>query len=468
MKKLCELVNCNEDIMIQGISTDSRKIKDGYLFVATKGYNVDHFDYIPDAIKNGAVAIVSDRLFEGDVFCFVVSDIEKELIHICEKFYEVSSLYFSFIGITGTDGKTTTATMTRNLLNFFIPTAYIGTNGVFFEDKIISSNNTTPCVEELYYYLSIIKKSGCKVIVMEVSSESLLHKRVESIKFDIVAYTNITEDHLNVHRSLENYRKCKFHLADLRSIDATVVYNGDDNNCKLLNVNNITSFGFNSDNRYVICDVNECKKNVEFSIKCKDEKWVIKSPFVGIYNIYNITMALLIVQAMGYDFRNVIPLIPTLPDVHGRREMFSSPLGFDIILDYAHTENGILNLLRSLNNYDRIIVVTGAAGGREVEKRERIGSLLMQYVDFVIFTMDDPRYENVDDIIDQLLLGYTSNQFKRIIDREQAIYEAFRLAQPNDVVVVLGKGRDNYMAIEDKRVSYSDYTVITNFLNDNQ
>lgn len=467
MKKLCELVRCESSVEISGISTDSRTVKEGYLFVATKGYNVDHFDYILDAISNGAVAVVADRPCDCEVPVVVVSDIDSELITICEKFFEVCSDDFSFIGITGTDGKTTTATITKSLLNHFVPTAYIGTNGVFYGDEILTSNNTTPCIEELYYYFSLIKKHGCQVIVMEVSSESLLHKRVNSIKFDIVAYTNITEDHLNVHKSIENYRNCKFQLAQLRSFGAPVIINGDDENCKLLNVNKMITFGFSSDNQYVIVGVNECKNNVDFSVKCQGKSIPISSPFLGKYNVYNVTLAWLISLQLGYDAIELASLIPTLSSVNGRREKFSTSQGFDIILDYGHTENGILNILSSLKSYTRVIVVTGAAGGREQEKRSRIGTLLAQYTDFVIFTMDDPRFESVDDIIDDMLLGYSSNSYERIINREEAILRAFQVAEENDVVVVLGKGRDTYMAIGNDRVPYSDYEVICSYLEKN-
>lgn len=467
MKKLSELVKSKLDIEISGISTDSRMVKEGYLFVATKGYNVDHFDYIPDAVSKGAVAVVTNRPCECEVPVVVVSDIDSELISICEKFFEVCSHDFSFVGITGTDGKTTTATITKNLLNHFIPTAYIGTNGVFYGDEIIASNNTTPCIEELYYYFSLIKQYGCQLIIMEVSSESLLHKRVNSIKFDVVAYTNITEDHLNVHKSIENYRNCKFQLAKLRSSNASVIINGDDENCQLLDVNKVITFGFSNDNQYVMSNVNECKNNVDFSVKCQDKIMLISSPFLGRYNIYNVTLAWLIAMQFGYDAVELASLITTLSSVYGRREKFSTVQGFDIILDYGHTENGILNILSSLKSYARIIVVTGAAGGREQEKRFHIGSLLAQYADFVIFTMDDPRFENVDDIIDDMLLGYSSNNYERVINREEAILYAFRIAKKNDVVVVLGKGRDNYMAIGNDRVPYSDYEVICSYLEKN-
>lgn len=465
MKKLSQLVDCDYyDIDVLGIATDSRNVKPGYLFVATKGFHVDHYNYITDAIDKGCVAVVVDRVGKFSVPTIVVDDINQTLISICEKFYDVTTHDFTFIGITGTDGKTTTATITRNLLNHFIPTAYLGTNGLYCGDKIFSTTNTTPCVEDLYYYFSIVKFYKCQIIVMEVSSEALLHHRVDSIIFDVVAYTNITEDHLNIHKTIENYRNCKFRLATLCKRGASVIINGDDDNCRLLNVKYKTTYGFSSDNDCVISDVKNCQKNVYFSLRYLENKYLVQSPFLGKYNIYNVTLALLIVQSVAGSLDKAIGLLPSVPYVFGRREVFTSDSGFDILLDYAHTTNGILSLLQSLDNYSHIIVVTGAAGGREVEKRPVIGDILFKYADYIVFTSDDPRYEDPKDIFLDMLGSHKTENYTFIQDREEAILHAFQLAQDKDVVAVIGKGRDNYMAVLDQRIPYSDYDVILKFL----
>lgn len=462
--RLNQLIDCCCDIEITGITTDSRKVKKGYLFIATKGFNVDHYDFIDDAIKKGAAAVIVDREGDFSVPTIHVSDINQSLVSVCESFYNVSSSDFSFIGITGTDGKTTTAIMVRNLLNSFIPTAYIGTNGVYCGDNIYTISNTTPCVEELYHLFSVVKRHKCKVIVMEVSSEALLHHRVDSILFKVVAFTNITEDHLNIHKTLDNYRECKFRLAELCSSNALVFINGDDDNCQLLPVNSKICYGFSDVNQYVISDVKECQENVIFTVSCHDKKYFFCSPFLGIYNIYNVTLAWLIARVFVPFDDKLIALIPTLPNILGRRELFSDIRGFDILLDYAHTEYAILNLLQSLTNYRRIIVVTGAAGGREVEKRSHIGDVLFQYADYIIFTMDDPRYEDPKKIANDMIGNHATDKFVFIRNRDCAIAFAFQYAKKGDVVAVIGKGRDNYMAIEDRRDSYCDYDVIMKYM----
>ncbi len=464
MKKLNQLISCDYDIEISGITTDSRKVEPGYLFVATKGFNVDHFDYIEDAISRGAVAVIVDRQCSFSIPTVFVLDIDKTLIKICETFYEVDISEFHFVGITGTDGKTTTAMITRNLLNMFYPTAYLGTNGLVCGDDNYATSNTTPCIEELYHYFSIIKEHKCKHIVMEVSSEALLHHRVDSIIFDVVAFTNITEDHLNVHKTLEKYRSCKFKLAELCKPSGKIFINGDDKNCQLLTVNDKVSFGLNSGNDCVISDVNKCKDYVNFMTTYQGKQFTFSSPFVGLYNVYNVTLAWLIVGFFVSDLDVLSKKISLLPGVLGRREIFKTSLGVDILLDYAHTENGILNLLRSLDDYKSLIVVTGAAGGREVEKRSRIGDILFKYATFIVFTMDDPRYEDPEEIAKQIIGKHQEKNYTFIKDRKEAISYALSISSKDSVVAVIGKGRDNYMAIEDKRLPYSDYDVIKKLL----
>lgn len=459
--KICDLIECSYDIEILGITDDSRDVDNNFLFVATKGFNVDHFDYIDDAIEKGASFIVSDRNINRDFPHVVVDNINDFYIELCSKFYNVSPDEFNLIGITGTDGKTTTSTVIYQLVKNM---ACIGTNGVILNHEYYPTNNTTPCISELYKSLELIKKHNCKDIVMEVSSESLLHKRVKSFKYDVVCFTNITEDHLNVHKTIENYRDCKLSLLNYLKEDGIVVVNGDDANCKLIDSDNVYKVGVNSDNDFVISDVKELSKFVKFTIVYNDNRYDIKSPLLGLYNVYNVTMAFVVCLLKGMNVDSLIKNISKLNTIRGRREYLNYGQSFDIILDYAHTYNGIKSILDSVSNYKKIITVTGAAGGREKEKRSKIGKLVLEKSDISIFTMDDPRFESVDDIIDQMV-GDTETFYYRIINREEAIYKAFEIADKDSVVLILGKGRDNYMAIEDRKEKYSDFDVVEKYFN---
>ena len=462
MKKISDLVDCNYDFCIFGVCDDSRNVKDGYLFVATKGFNVDHFDYIDDAISRGAICVVADRDFSCNVPLILVDDINDFYVDVCSKYYDVSASEFNLIGITGTDGKTTTATIVNKLINQTNNCAYLGTNGLIIKDNCYCTNNTTPCVSELFEALSCVKKEQCKEIVMEVSSEALLHERLRTFKFDIVGFTNITEDHLNVHHTIENYINSKMKLLDLVKYDGIIVVNGDDDVCKNIDKDNVYTFGFDSVNDFVICDVNKLSKYVEFSLKYNNEIYRITSPFLGKYNIYNVTMAFVICLLKGIDADLLIKGIKTMGFIDGRGEYLSFGQNYDIILDYAHTYNGIKNILERVSDYKNIIVVTGAAGGREKEKRSKIGKLLLEKANVCIFTMDDPRFENVDDIIDQMV-DNSSKEYLRIIDRKLAIHKALSIASPESVVLILGKGRDSYMAIGNQKEKYCDYDVLVEY-----
>lgn len=455
MKKIKDLIDCSYDIEITGITDDSRLVEKGYLFVATKGFNVDHYDYIDDAIKKGCSFVICDRKINKNIPHLVVENINDLFFELCRRFYDLDLNKFNFIGITGTDGKTTTATIVNKLIE---GSAYIGTNGLSVDDKTFSTSNTTPCVSELYKDLKIVEKNDSSTVVMEVSSEALLHDRVKGLEYKIIGFTNITGDHLNVHKTFENYVKCKMKLLDLLEDDGIVIVNGDDKILHNIKCKNMYTFGFDSDNNFVITNVVYNEKNTIITI---NDSIIIDSPLVGKYNVYNVVMAYLIGKFFGVDDYLLLNRIKELSPIKGRCEFLDFGQNFDIVLDYAHTTNGIKCILDAFSDYDNIIVVTGCAGGREKTKRRDIGKLIMDKSDIAIFTMDDPRYENVDEIINQMVLNDTD--YIRIIDRREAIKYALSIATPSSVVLILGKGRDDYMAIKDEKIKYCDYDVICDF-----
>ncbi len=243
--------------------------------------------------------------------------------------------------------------------------------------------------------------------------------------------------------------------------DGFVVYNGDDELLKKINHPNKISFGFDENNYYVIKSVDYKKRETIITLLYQDNKWVISSPLIGKYNVYNVVMAFIVGRLFRVDDCLLLDRIKRLRPIKGRCEFLDFGQKYDIVLDYAHTINGIRSILDAFQDYDRIITVTGSAGGRDKEKRSVIGKMVLEKSDVAIFTMDDPRYERVDDIIDQMV-GDAKNYY-RIIDREDAIHYALSIATYNSVVLILGKGRDNYMAIEDKKIHYNDYDVICNY-----
>lgn len=457
MKKIKDIIECDYDINISGITDDSRNVKKGYLFVATRGFNVDHYDYIDDAVERGCSFIVCDRDIDVDIPYMKVLDINNFFVEACMKFYDICLDDYHFIGITGTDGKTTTATLVKKIIG---DAAYVGTNGLSVVNKTFPTKNTTPCVDELYANLKYIK-DYCATTVMEVSSEALLHDRVKNFEFDIVAFTNVTGDHLNVHGSFDNYVKCKFKLLDLVIKNGYIVVNGDDEILQNITCQNMSTFGFGKNNDYQIFNVNYLSNFTEISVKYKEEIFEIKSPLKGKHNVYNIVMAFIIGLLFGIDKNVLIERIEKIGYVRGRCEELDFGQDYKIILDYAHTINGTKNILDTFSTCGKLITVVGCAGGREKSKRNIIGNLVMDKSDIAIFTMDDPRDENVSDIIDQMVGG--RKDYLRFIDREEAINHALSIANKDDIVLILGKGRDNYMAINNEKVPYCDYEVVEKY-----
>ncbi len=470
MKKLNELLECSYDTQILDIKSDTRDVLPGDLFVAVKGYNVDHADFIPDAVKRGAVAVVTERAGSYGVPTVVVSDVNKSFYEICSRFYQKNKWDMKMVGITGTDGKTTTATIIWKILEHFSKCAYIGTNGVCFLDKVESSSNTTPLTEFLYRYLEQFHQNQCEYVSLEVSSEALLHGRVDDLSFHYAILTNISEDHLNYHKTIENYVQSKAKLFTLLDQNGYAILNIDDEHFidvrKKVNAHLVT-YGTSHNADFQIKNIQCFEKKTYFDIVHGKETFSITSPYIGIYNAYNVTAAFILCYLEKLDLKKVISVISKLEPIMGRCEFLDFGQKYKIVLDYAHTANGIDNILSTLHSicHQKIITVMGSAGGREKEKRASMGKIALAKSDFVIFTMDDPRWEKVDDIIDDLVSDSDQTNYIRVEDRKDAINQAFEMAEEGDIVAILGKGRDSYMAILDKRVDYCDYDVISEYFN---
>jgi len=468
MKRLNEFIDCQYDTEIFGIKSDTRDVTPGDLFVAVKGYHVDHADFIPDALARGAVAVVTEREIQLDVPVVVVQDVNQAFFEICAKFYNKEDWTFQLVGVTGTDGKTTTATILNQLINHFASCAYFGTNGITFQENSYSSSNTTPLPEFLYSYFDKFNRENCQYVSLEVSSEALLHQRVDDLRFRYTILTNISEDHLNYHKTIENYVAAKAKLFTLLTDDGYAILNIDDRHfeevkCKVCG--QLITYGVSERADFQIQNVTECATGTTFDIVHEKEVFSIRSPFVGLYNAYNITAAFIVCYLEHYDREEVISYISSLQPVLGRGEFLDFGQNYQIVLDYAHTTNGILNILQTLKRrkHHRIITVIGSAGGREKEKRGSMGKVTLDYSDFVIFTMDDPRCEKVSDIIDDLVSESDKDHYIRIENREEAIAYAFSIAEEGDIVAILGKGRDHYMAIGNEKVDYCDYDVIEKY-----
>lgn len=461
MKKLNELYDGYPNIEINDIKINSKEVVKGDLFVCIKGVTADRNNYLEEAINNGASVIVTNKIINLDIPVIYVDDPNEELYRLCKKFYDYND-DLTIIGVTGTNGKTTVASIIRDMIGNTC--GYIGTNGLISNNINESIRNTTPDVDRLYKYFKMLKDDGCNTISMETSSEAFYRNRLKDIKFDIGIVTNVTEDHLNIHQTLDNYLRCKEEL----------VKNVKDNGYSILNVDDkyykefkkvangkILTYGKNKSDLQII-DFKEEINNTLIILKYNNNLYKIKSPLSGEYNIYNLCAAILALISLNYSFDEIINRISNIKVPNGRGQFLNFGQDYKIVLDYAHTTDAFKKIYSFLNNIktNRIITVTGSAGGREKEKRSEMGKVVLDNSDYVIFTMDDPRFEDVNDIINDLVKDSNKNNYERIFDREEAIKKALSIANKDDIVLIAGKGTDNYMAIKDKYIPYNDLEVL--------
>lgn len=460
MKRLNEIFDTKYDTLIKDIKTNTKEINDGDLFVCIKGFNVDRHNMVDEAEKNGAKALVVNHKVDSNLPQIIVDDTNKELVNIVTKFYDYPSTKMNMIGITGTDGKTSTSTILCQLLNQVTNCGYIGTNGVNCKGYEDISNNTTPTPEHLHRFLNNFYDHNCKYTVMEAGSEGLAQGRCDSIMFDYSIFTNLTHEHLNFHKTMENYMEAKSILFKQTKKDGYSILNIDDLYSKEIAKNcngNVLYYGENEKADFRFFDIVINHNYTMFSLKYKDTTYKIKTPLLGRFNVYNMTAALSILILMGYDINkfNYDKLY-----VDGRMTNVDLGQNFKVIVDYAHTPNGYLNLfeLTKTLNAKRTIVVAGSAGERDKEKRPIMGKILVDYADYVIFTYEDPRSEEPIDIINDLTREVMDkeNKFEIIIDRSLAIKKAIDIAEKNDMVLILGKGNETYETLKNGKIYFND------------
>ena len=467
MKKLSELYDGMDDRVIKGIKINSKEVEEGDIFVCTMGVTADRHLFMDEAISNGASAIVvSKEVGKKPVPVIFVPDTNEELKLLSRKFYDYPDRKLSLIGITGTNGKTTVAEIIYHILGS--QCAYLGTNGkkcYAYQEKI---RNTTPDADRLYQYMDEFVQKGCNTLAMEASSEAFYRHRLDLIEYDISILTNITQDHMNIHKTLENYIDCKCELFKKTKKDGVAILNSTDTyyekvksccHCQVL------TYGFQKSDTLRIHDVMEKKDGLSFKMTYKEEDYLIESNLLGSFNALNLAAAILAALVKKVPIDVIQQKIKQMKPIEGRMESLEFGQSYSIFLDYAHTPDALLKVLRYLNQVKkgRVITVTGSAGGREKEKRPLMGKTVLENSDFVIFTMDDPREEDVDHIIDDLVKDTHKTNYIRVQNRSEAIQKALDMAQNEDIVFIAGKGRDNYMAIGKDYVPYCDYDVVQEY-----
>lgn len=460
----------NDNVEITGVNIDSRRIKAGHLFVAIKGTQVDGHQFIDKAIELGADAVLCEELPEKlsrHVTYVQVESTEDAVGKVATLFYGNPSHKLKLVGVTGTNGKTTIATLLYNMFRKFgYKVGLLSTVCNYIDDVEVPADHTTPDPIELNELLAKMVEAGCEYAFMECSSHAIHQKRIGGLKFAGGLFTNLTRDHLDYHKTFENYRNAKKAFFDGLPKDAFAITNADDKNGMIMVQNTKATV-----KTYSIRSMADFRARI---LECHFEGMYLEIDgrevgvqFIGKFNVSNLLAVYGAAIMLGKKPEDILLVLSTLHSVSGRLEPIHSPEGFTAIVDYAHTPDALANVLNAihevLDGKGHVITVCGAGGNRDKGKRPLMAQEAVRQSDKVIITSDNPRFEDPQEIINEMLAGLNEQQMRKVIsivDRKEAIRTACMMAQKGDVVLVAGKGHENYQEIKGVKHHFDDKEVL--------
>ena len=459
------------DIDIKGVNIDSRKIENGHLFIAMKGTQVDGHKFIDKAIALGATAILLEDMpetLEDKVTYVQVKSTEEDAGKVATLFYGDPSKKLKLVGVTGTNGKTTIATLLYEMFREFgYKVGLLSTVCNYIDDKAIPADHTTPDPIELNHLLGDMVAEGCEYAFMECSSHAIHQRRISGLDFTGAIFTNLTRDHLDYHKTFENYRNAKKMFFDDLSKNAFAITNADDKNGMIMVQNTKATIKTYSIKRMADfrAKILECHfEGMYLEIDGKE----VGVQFIGKFNVSNLLAVYGAAVMLGKKPEDILVALSTLKSVNGRLEPIQSPEGYTAIVDYAHTPDALENVLAAIHEVldtkgGHIITVCGAGGHRDKGKRPLMAQEAVKQSDTVILTSDNPRDEDPQAIINDMLAGLDTKQKKKvlnIVDRKEAIRTATMMAKKGDVILVAGKGHENYQEINGVKHHFDDHEVI--------
>ena len=460
----------NDNVEITGVNIDSRRIKAGHLFVAIRGTQVDGHQFIDKAIELGADAVLCEELPEklSDHVTYVqVESTEDAVGKVATLFYGNPSHKLKLVGVTGTNGKTTIATLLYNMFRKFgYKVGLLSTVCNYIDDVEVPADHTTPDPIELNELLAKMVEAGCEYAFMECSSHAIHQKRIGGLKFAGGLFTNLTRDHLDYHKTFENYRNAKKAFFDALPKGAFAITNADDKNGMIMVQNTKATV-----RTYSIRTMADFRARI---LECHFEGMYLEIDgrevgvqFIGKFNVSNLLAVYGAAIMLGKKPEDILLVLSTLHSVSGRLEPIHSPEGFTAIVDYAHTPDALANVLNAihevLDGKGHVITVCGAGGNRDKGKRPLMAQEAVRQSDKVIITSDNPRFEDPQEIINEMLAGLNEQQMRKVIsivDRKEAIRTACMMAQKGDVVLVAGKGHENYQEIKGVKHHFDDKEVL--------
>lgn len=452
------------------IQSDSRKIKKGDTFVALPGISSDGHAYIEKAILNGATKIIAEK-GSYSVETELVSDTRAYLNTYLVEHYQAKIDTMRLLGITGTNGKTTTAWFVHELLTKLgEKSAYIGTIGFYIgEEKKQTLANTTVDICDMYDLLMEAYEAGCQNVVMEVSSHALAMGRIQTLTFDGALFTNLTQDHLDYHKTMLEYAKAKQLLFKQVKKEGIAIVNRDDSYASYFYLDELKTFTYGFDAAdYQVLSYEMNLAGTKFIYRYQENQYEVETKLVGSYNIYNVLAALAFLHAFSYDLILLSSFLPNLNPPVGRLDTVSYQDNL-IVVDYAHTPDAIEKLIKTMREVTKhhIYVVFGCTGERDRTKRPIMTSFVAELSDYFIITNDDPHFEDPNQIVDDMLKGGSYEHYEVCLDRKKAIEKGIQKLEHGDTLLILGKGHEEVMIIGNEKVPFNDKNVVLEYLGTN-
>lgn len=460
----------NPDMEITAIENDSRQVKQGALFVAVRGYETDGHLYCNQAIKQGAAAIIVEdeegiQIQDGRTAVIKVKNSRIALAQAATAFYGEPSRNMNMVGITGTNGKTSTALLSYRILQETgHPSGLIGTISNFINEREIPAERTTPEAHELQALFAEMAEEKLENVLMEVSSHALDLNRVEGIAFKVAVFTNLSLDHLDFHKTMENYLHAKSKLFQMAEIG---VVNADDaahvellkhHTCKQIAYYSIKD----SNADFYASNIHHEITGAKYELHFQGKIYPVSLQTPGNFSVYNSLAAIAATYSLGLSIPEILQALSQNSKVRGRFQSIVLPKDFTAVVDYAHTPDGLENVLKSVLEFKkgRCITVFGCGGDRDRSKRPQMAAIAEKYSDYVIITSDNPRTENPEDIVKEVAGGMKGNAYEIEVDRKKAIHKALAFAEKNDVVLIAGKGHEDYQIIGKEKIHFDDVEIV--------
>lgn len=472
--KLLEGIEYNGVVLdseISFLTCDSRQVKEGCVFACLNGVNCDGHDYAIKASQLGASAVLVERDM-GVASQIIVDNTHAAYAKMCANFYNNPAKKLKFIGVTGTNGKTTVTNILKNILSMENKkVGLIGTIQNEIGDIIIKADKTTPNHLEYQKLLKDMVDGGCEYVVMEVSSHALEQHRIADTKFEIGVFTNLSQDHLDYHETMENYYLAKKKLFDVSR--AAVICVDDEYGKRLAHEVSCSTITFSAGgcvSDYSASDISINADGVKYKLTGENSSEQICFSTPGMFSVYNSMAAAIVGFLLGLNAENVAENIASCNPVKGRSENIPTHRDFYVICDYAHSPDGLKNILDSINSYSkgRVVTLFGCGGDRDKTKRPIMGEVAAKNSDFLIVTSDNPRTEDPDQIIEDIIVGVEKEvkPYVKITDRKEAIKYALENAQKNDIILLAGKGHEDYQIVGKKKINMDERTIVEEILND--